>query len=357
MSEFLISGTDFLDGFSHPILWARDGKIAYLNEAARRVLDDAQQPLTEGMPLPSSFPTQGASMASVVLGKDRWTVEAREVKEGVVYHLTPAPQPNGLDAGDAYLLSVNLKLSLSTMLAALESLQNEMVETELERNHERFATLNQGYFRLLHTVDSLSLYSLFGQEPEDCYHPEALDLTAFCGEMEEQLAAPVRLTGHVLTLKNHKSPLFVAGDRQLLERMICQLCANGVKAGGDVELRLRETRKRAVLTVTDTGRGIADAVLNSGFGTRATGAGTFPTGVGLGLPICRQIVQLHQGSLVITRQKKGTKVVISLPLLELDQGGMPLRSKGKMIAQGFPTVLVELSQILPRSCYDPRALF
>lgn len=357
MSEFWISGEQFFDGVSHPVIWAQDGKIVYLNQAARQVFVEGKQPLTVGEALPPSFPQEGASVASVLLGQRRWTIQARTVADGVIYQLTPDPSPNCLDASNAYLLSVELKLSMSSMMAALESLQEELVETELERNRKRFAMLNQSYFRLLRTVDSLSLYSLAGRDPEECYNPETLNLTAFCQEMVDQLAVPIRLTGHVLTLENHTAPLFVSGDRQLLERMICQLCANAVEAGGNVKLQLRAKKKQAVLTVTDTGRGIDDTVLTRGFVAHANGNEPFPTGVGFGLPICHQIVQLHQGSLVITRQKKGTKVAISLPLLDPEQVGLSLRSQGPIIAQSFPTVLVELSQVLPQSCYDPNALF
>lgn len=81
---------------------------------------------------------------------------------------------------------------------------------------------------------------------------------------------------------------------------------------------IRKTRKLAVIKVEDSGIGIPrnrlDDVFKSFFQVDSTRKRSYK-GVGLGLSICKSIVELHGGEiLVFSRVNKGTSVSVRLPL-------------------------------------------
>ena len=68
------------------------------------------------------------------------------------------------------------------------------------------------------------------------------------------------------------------------------------------------------IQIEDTGAGIDDKELQKIFNPFFS---TKNEGNGLGLAICKKIVQLHKGDIhVYSKTNKGTKFVINLPLYE-----------------------------------------
>lgn len=95
----------------------------------------------------------------------------------------------------------------------------------------------------------------------------------------------------------------VMGDGRRLRQSISNLLANAVKftpAGGRITVRCHEVSGRVVLTVSDTGEGIDGQFLPHLFDrfSQAVAARPHPTGgLGLGLSIARQIIELHGGTI------------------------------------------------------------
>jgi CheY-like chemotaxis protein len=82
----------------------------------------------------------------------------------------------------------------------------------------------------------------------------------------------------------------VPGDAERLRQVAWHLLSNAVKftpAGGRIDVSLARQGDEALLVVRDTGVGIAPAELPHIFTAR---------GLGLGLPLVRQLVELHGGS-------------------------------------------------------------
>ena len=109
------------------------------------------------------------------------------------------------------------------------------------------------------------------------------------------------------------SGLTVSGDRYELHRVVQNLFKNAFEAGADdVRVILREERKRVVVEVSDNGRGFPDGEAEIAFTQplRSSKRG----GQGLGLRICRQIVERHGGSIMLTSEPgRGAVFTISLP--------------------------------------------
>lgn len=110
-------------------------------------------------------------------------------------------------------------------------------------------------------------------------------------------------------------------DSFKMQRVIINIVSNAVKHFNKVEKVLRFSlqvdRETVVLTITDNGEGIPEADLPHVFNRfyRGDSSRNTATGsTGLGLAICRQIIEKHGGTIVAKSQiDQGTAIVISLP--------------------------------------------
>ena len=115
----------------------------------------------------------------------------------------------------------------------------------------------------------------------------------------------------------------VLGDATRLQQVVWNLLANAVRftpAGGRVAVGLRRAGLEAELTVTDSGRGMAPGLLPRVFDRFRQGeSGTMRShgGLGLGLSIARQIVELHGGTIraASAGDGHGATFTVTLPLV------------------------------------------
>jgi len=111
----------------------------------------------------------------------------------------------------------------------------------------------------------------------------------------------------------------ISGDRVQLQQVIINLVLNAIEAMQSVTDRPRELLIRSaqdergvVVTVTDCGVGFAEENVERMFSPFFT---TKPSGMGLGLSICRSIVESHGGRLSVVRQEgPGATFQFTLPL-------------------------------------------
>jgi len=122
-----------------------------------------------------------------------------------------------------------------------------------------------------------------------------------------------------LCLRNRLQGVCFVADRHRLEQVLLNLVLNALRAmpgGGWVEISGHRTHHAsgcaAVISVNDTGPGIdarqAARIFEPGFSTR-------PGSPGLGLAVCRKIVEQHGGSLTASnRAGSGASFALLLPL-------------------------------------------
>jgi PAS domain S-box-containing protein len=119
----------------------------------------------------------------------------------------------------------------------------------------------------------------------------------------------------------------ILGDPDRLQQIVWNLLTNAIKFtpdGGDVQVRLERNDSHALITVNDSGQGIASELLPYIFerfrqadssNTRSNG------GLGLGLSIVRQLVELHRGTVTAesSGENAGTTFTVMLPLPSLHE--------------------------------------
>lgn len=109
-------------------------------------------------------------------------------------------------------------------------------------------------------------------------------------------------------------------DRDAWEKIVLNLLSNAVKytMDGGVTVDLTQDGEQVVLQVTDTGVGIPDGEIDSLFDRfRRPGGrrGRTAEGSGLGLPLIRQLIRLHGGSIGVTgRPGEGSTFTVRIPL-------------------------------------------
>ena len=111
----------------------------------------------------------------------------------------------------------------------------------------------------------------------------------------------------------------VCMDPDLMGQVLLNLCLNGLEAmpdGGTLILSSQPDTegRRALITVRDTGKGIAREDLAQVFDPYFT---TKPSGTGLGLAIVHKIVESHGGEVTLESEPgSGTTVTLLLPVNE-----------------------------------------
>ncbi len=110
-------------------------------------------------------------------------------------------------------------------------------------------------------------------------------------------------------------------DERRLKQVVLNLLSNAIKftpAGGRVSLLASLTAEGLRIDVSDTGIGIAEADISQAlepFGQIDSSVARRYEGTGLGLPLAKQLMELHDGTLTIrSKAGDGTTVSVCFPL-------------------------------------------
>ncbi len=149
---------------------------------------------------------------------------------------------------------------------------------------------------------------------------QRLDLAAVTRHVVEAFTSTGRCRS--LQMQVDLSEAWVVGDETRLEQVVANLLDNACKytpAGGAVEIVVRAEGDAAVLTIRDSGSGIAPDVLPKIFDLFSQGARTLDRsqgGLGLGLTVVRRLIDLHGGTIAANSDglDRGATFCVRLPL-------------------------------------------
>ena len=211
-------------------------------------------------------------------------------------------------------VSHELKTPLQGIIGSAELLENGMVQPDdvprfvghIRKEAQRLVTLIGDIIRLSQLDEG------------DVMPRETVNLLTLSQEAADDLTAAAEQKNVTISVTGEST--CVSGVRRLLYEVVYNLCDNGVKynvEGGSVSVRVGMEDGKAVVSVTDTGIGIAPEHQGRIFErfyrvdkshSKASG------GTGLGLSIVKHAVQYHHGTVELQSEEgKGTTIRILLP--------------------------------------------
>jgi len=219
--------------------------------------------------------------------------------------------------------SHELRTPLTVVYGELEYLKRQLDDGRLD---ESITTVLHEIDRLAHLVDQLLVLArLDASEPAVDSRPVRLD---------EMLAEAVRLLQKTATARRVEVRLQidevieVEGSPDHLKRAVLNVLDNAVKyspEGGEVSVALERDDGEAVIAVRDRGPGIDPDEIAQIFQRfyRSPRARQMEEGSGLGLAIARELVEAHNGTVLIAASgDDGTTVEIRLPFPRADNSSV-----------------------------------
>ena len=211
-----------------------------------------------------------------------------------------------------------LKTPIATVSVAIEALKNFNAMDDPQRTKEYLDISQNELQRLGLLVDKVLKLSMFENKEVELKY-ESVDLEKLVDEVVSSLKLQLE-KHHAIVQFRHEGNVTITGDRMHLLSVIFNLVDNAIKYCKDapfIRLALKEQGDFAVLTIADNGIGIAaeykDKVFDKFF--RIPHGDTHNAkGYGLGLSYVAQVIQKHQGTIVMDSQPgSGTTFTITLP--------------------------------------------
>jgi PAS domain S-box-containing protein len=152
-----------------------------------------------------------------------------------------------------------------------------------------------------------------------------IDLCSVVGTAVETIGPIADAKAVALEWNHPRAPIIVCADSGRFQQVVLNLLVNAVKftsSRGSIEVALGAAGGHAQLMIRDTGIGIEPSLIPGIFKPYTQGEGeSRKQGIGLGLPIVKRLVELHDGRIEVHSEgkDKGTTVLIEVPLAELSE--------------------------------------
>lgn len=255
------------------------------------------------------------------------------------------------------LASRELREPLSNVLITADRLFPMVSLDDDPHIREQVARINRGLFQMLRVISNMSDASQYCTEA-----PASMELRDVCAVTKEIFDKAAALVEHAnirLIYNGYPESIYSLIDSSKLERAIYNIVSNAVKfspSGSTIHAQLSRRGNRLYLTVQDNGTGIDDHLQGTVFSrfSRQSSLEDSRFGIGLGMVLIRSIAALHGGTVLIDQPgDTGTRVTMTLEIRQTSAGRV--RSPILMPDYGAERDhgLIEFSQFLPSSLYDP----
>ena len=154
---------------------------------------------------------------------------------------------------------------------------------------------------------------------------EQVELRVIGNHAAESVRPLMNARKHEFSVSLPTKPIWVAADPARMEQVVVNLLNNAAKytdAGGLIQMTLSQEDTEAVIRVRDNGVGIAAEMLPHIFELFAQVDGSLGRsygGLGIGLALARNLVEMHEGSLQASSAglRKGCEFTIKLPVVSV----------------------------------------
>ncbi|OEC33107.1 two-component system, NtrC family, sensor histidine kinase KinB [Pseudomonas cuatrocienegasensis] len=212
--------------------------------------------------------------------------------------------------------SHELRTPVTGMQMAFSLLQERLHLADGSRELDLAETVNEEMARLVQLISDLLNFSRY-QNGLQTLELAPVDIADLVEQTRLRHAEAAAAGGLALTAEVMGQMPFIQLDRAQIERVLDNLMANALRhsqAGGTITLQARRHGKRLILSVQDSGEGI-DFSQQGRIFEPFVQIGRKKGGAGLGLALCKEIVQLHGGRISLySRPGEGSQFYMALPL-------------------------------------------
>nr|WP_314477686.1 KinB sensor domain-containing domain [uncultured Pseudomonas sp.] len=320
----------------------RQGLLEHLNPVAQRQLGWNDSRVGSSLAEALQRPELEQQLHQVLRGgsldrqPDDLHIDVDEETRLLTYSLTPVSHPQGPILGAVMVLhdvteqrafervrsefvlraSHELRTPVTGMHMAFGLLRERVKFPEEARENDLLETIGEEMQRLTQLINDLLNFSRYqsGLQKLDLA-PCAIDELLERAQLRFADQAGQKQIELVLALE---PPLpRIQADAAQLDRVLDNLLHNAVRHtphGGRIRLHARRHAERVIISVEDTGEGIAYGQQGRIFEPFVQ-VGRKKGGAGLGLALCKEIVQLHGGRMgVFSRPGEGTQFYLALPV-------------------------------------------
>lgn len=215
-------------------------------------------------------------------------------------------------------VSHEFRTPLTLMLGPVEEMLTGSDSEVSPRAKGQLEIVNRNGLRLLRLVNTLLDFSrIEAGRVRATYQPT--DLAAYTADLASVFRAAIERAEMCLLVTCEPLPQPVYVDRAMWEQIVLNLVSNAFKftLAGEIKVGLRAEDQFAVLTVRDTGIGIAPEEMPrifERFHRVENALGRTHEGSGIGLALVQELVRLHGGEIAAASQLgRGTMFAIKLP--------------------------------------------
>jgi signal transduction histidine kinase len=149
----------------------------------------------------------------------------------------------------------------------------------------------------------------------------------------------------------------VVGSRLVYERIVLNLLSNSLKAtpkDGKITVSVIARGSKAIITVSDTGRGIPQDILPNLFSSYSVERSLSESyqSIGMGLAVVQGLVHSLSGTIMaVSEERKGTSVTVSIPVEKPKD--LTLKSpSSRYLTKAIGILQTELSEVLDSDSYS-----
>lgn len=219
------------------------------------------------------------------------------------------------------ILAHDLRGPFNSILGFLDLLCENIHEYDIAKIEKDINIINDSAQRVHNLLEAILMWTR-AESGRLLYKPQVVNLKTTANDILEVFKPSANKKAIALNCLVEEG-LTVVADPEMLKTVLRNLLSNAIKfthKGGGVSINAQQAESNIVVTVSDSGIGIAPEIQSKLFNisqVHTTSGTANESGTGLGLLLCKNLVAKHDGIIwVESEEGKGSKFKFTLPIVK-----------------------------------------
>lgn len=212
-------------------------------------------------------------------------------------------------------VSHDIRTPLTCILGATNLLQNTDEELTANEQEELLQSINKDAEWLIQMVENLLAVTKINEKGANLQKSEEI-VEEIISESVQRIKK--RFPTAKISVRIPSELLLIPMDATLIEQVLINLLENAIRHSGSFEsisLSVKQKGNNVLFSVSDQGQGLSSSQLNGIFDGNPNKYNDTNRGLGIGLSICKTIIQAHDGMIFAENNSAGgAKFTFTLPL-------------------------------------------